>query len=558
MPSDRGFIEAPELGAGDYRSFGPVDSRTLVWIIAQLHLWFAAFVLAIPIFVVIAEALGMITKKRRYDRMAYEFLKVSLTAYSFTALSGGIFTIALFLFYPGLMDYMTKIFGDTAVFYLLFIFLENAALYSYYYGWKKMTRGFKKRLHLAIGIVLNIMGTLIMITANAWATFMMTPGGVDKAGIYQASLWSAVNNPLWNAMNLHRFIANIAYGGSIVAAYAAYRFLTSSTREEKARYDWMGYTASYIAVIALLPLPFAGYWLTSEIYAYSQQMGITLMGGLFGWIFVIQAVIIGALFLSINYYLWCGLERSSGGERYTPYIKYLGLVVLVSFLVWFTPHTLVLTPQEAAALGGGYHPILGPLGLMPAKNTAVNILILATYLSFILFRRANREARVSWANYACGAQAAIIAAAVINIVFLGVYYGYYTNSVYKVASSVPQVMTTLVVLVVCSLIEYFTYRNSRAVGPLRWGSVSGRSQYALFMLAVSFTWLMGLMGFVRSGIRRHWHVYSVVRDNSPEAITPTIGYAAEVVSIATVIFMVIIVFIFRINTEKDARAGGGP
>ena len=554
---ERRRIKPPELTEKDYRTLGPVKGRTTGWFLAQLHLWFAAFVLAVPIFVVISEALGMITGNERYDRMAYEFLKVSMTAYSFTAISGILFALALFFFYPGLMKYMTKIFEDTYVFYVLFIFLENAALYSYYYGWKKMRRGAKKKLHLAVGIWLNIMGTLIMITANAWATFMMTPGGVDVAGIFSGGVWAAINNPLWHPMNLHRFVANIAYGGSIVAAYAAYMFLSAKTRRERAHYDWMGYTASYIAVASLLPLPFAGYWLTAEIYAYSQQMGITLMGGLFGWVFVIQAVIIGTLFLSINYYLWCAMERNPGGARYTVYIKYLGLIILASFLVWFTPHTLILTQAELMALGGPYHPILGPLGLMPAKNIAVNILIIATYISFLLYRRSGRRlpANTSRSELLGNLQLAIILSGAANIIIIGIYYGYFTNSVYKVASSVPQVMTTLCVIALTSGIEYYRYKDVKAGKRFGWGRVPERSQYALILLAVSFTWLMGLMGFVRSAIRQHWHVFSVVRDASTEAYTPTIAYAAQVVSVATIIFISLMVLIFRLNRNsgEDTR-----
>jgi hypothetical protein len=55
---------------------------------------------------------------------------------------------------------------------------------------------------------------------------------------------------------------------------------------------------------------------------------------------------------------------------------------------------------------------------------------------------------------------------------------------------------------------------------------------------------MGLMGFIRSAIRQHWHVYTVFRDNSPDAFTPTIGYATRIVSIGVIIFMAIVIFIF--------------
>jgi hypothetical protein len=71
-----------------------------------------------------------------------------------------------------------------------------------------------------------------------------------------------------------------------------------------------------------------------------------------------------------------------------------------------------------------------------------------------------------------------------------------------------------------------------------------RSQYAIFVLAVTFTWLMGLMGFARSGIRQHWHVWEVVRDTSEYAATPALGYAANMISICVVIFLGMVAFIF--------------
>jgi cytochrome bd-type quinol oxidase subunit 1 len=548
------YPPAPRLKPADYPQTGWINARVAVWLIAQLHLWFAAFVLAVPIFVFIIEAIGVATKNERYDAMAYEFIRVSLAAFSVTAISGGVFALALIYFYPDLMRYMARIFGPTMILYAILFLAENVLLYIYYYGWKKMKSGSLKRVHLAVGLLLNVAGTSIMFVANAWAGFMMSPAGVTEAGVFDGNLWHAVSNHLWSPLNLHRFIANIAFGGSIVGAYAAYRFLSARSTEDRAHYDWMGYTANFIAVTALLPLPFAGYWLTAEIYAYSQQMGITVMGGVFAWLFIVQAVVIGALFLSANYYLWLGMTRSRGAYRYTGYIKYIGLAITVCFLVWFTPHTLILKPWEAKALGGQYHPLLAPLGLMPAKNTAVNIMIMFTFLSFMLYRRANKVPTVSWAPYANALHAAVFTAAAVNIVILGVYYGYFTNTVYKVASSVPQVLSTLTVIVACTVIDAFMYRGAREVGPVEWGKMPPRSQYSLVLLAVSFTWLMGLMGFIRSALRQHWHVYTVFRDSSPDAFTPTIGYAAKVVTVGSIIFMAMVVFIFWLS-QKTGKSG---
>jgi hypothetical protein len=277
------------------------------------------------------------------------------------------------------------------------------------------------------------------------------------------------------------------------------------------------------------------------------------MGGIFAWLFIIQAVLIGVLFLAANYYLWCGMGRSEGAVRYNRYVKYLAIVIVGAFLVWFTPHTLVLTNAELKILGGPYHKYLGPLGIMPAKNTAVNLMIVATTLSFLIYRRANKVPVVSWTAAGNAVLVAIFAAGVLNIFFLGIYHGYFTNTVYKVAASIPQVLTTLVLIVVSFALDSAMYRGAREVAPLRWGRMPDRSQYALFLLAVAFTWLMGLMGYIRSGIRQHWHVVDIMRDASTEAFTPTLGYAANVVSVGTIIFLAMVLFVFWLSQVGAAK-----
>jgi cytochrome bd ubiquinol oxidase subunit I len=74
---------------------------------------------------------------------------------------------------------------------------------------------------------------------------------------------------------------------------------------------------------------------------------------------------------------------------------------------------------------------------------------------------------------------------------------------------------------------------------------------------VTFTWLMGLMGFARSGIRQHWHVYGVLRDTSAEAVTPALGYAANVITVVTLAFFALVMFIFWLGGlgEKGSPEG---
>lgn len=547
-------VPAPNLQEFDYPIVLGLNSRVTVWLVAQLHLYFGAFVLAVPIFVLIIEGIGVATKDERYDKMAYEFIKISITAYSLTALLGGLLTFVLMAMYPDLFRYLFSVFDASMLFYALIFFGESACLYIYYYGWHRFDTGFKKWAHMSLGLLLNGFGMTLMVLSNSWTSFMMSPTGLDETGALAGTIWAAMRNHLWNPINLHRFIANIVFGGGIVGAYAAYKFLSSTTDEEKGYYDWMGYIANIIAISALLPLSFAGYWFMAEIYAFSQQMGIMAMGGPLAWLFIIQAVLIGVLFLSENYYLWCGMSRVDSEEKDSKLIPLIAFIVAVCFLVWLTPHSIIATNAEKVAMGGAYHPGLGRLGIMPAKNTAVNYLIVFTFLSFILYRRRGREPVVSWAKTGNIVITAIFVMACLNILGAGIY-GYIVPNSYKIGASVPQVASTLSVLIVVMIIDIFMYKGAKSIGTIRWGTVPARSQYALIMLAVAFTWLMGLMGYVRSAMRQDWHVYGVVRDRSVDAYIPAIGSAMNIVSVSVIIFMLLVVFVFwvaQLGSKKKA------
>ena len=524
-----------------YRSFPLVGSRLAVWGIAQLHLNFAAFILGVPIFAVIIEIMGWRTGEARYDWLAHEFVKLIFAAFSATALLGALLLFLFVGYYPKFWAYMSGIFYPTFGVYAALFFLETFTVYLWYYGWDWLS-GSRKWIHVSLGVLSNLFGTAILFVSNAWVTFMTSPGGIDEAGNLK-SLWGAINNYTWMPLNIHRLLANIVFGGTIAAAYAAFRFLSAKTDEERARYDWMGYVGNFVAISALMILPFAGYYLGREIYAFNQTMGITMMGGFMSWLWVVQAILIGVLFIGSNYYLWLGMERIPGSERYRKYIPYLIIVLAAGFIVWATPRSIPVTLQEARAMGGTHHPVLGFLGVMSAKNTAVNLMILTTFLSYLLYRRANRISVKPWAGTGMAAQWILLVIAAAIVTFYGVY-GYFVESIVRIGFSVYQVLSVLGAIVLIMAIDIPMFRGARSTGAIRWGKIAPRSQYVLILLAVTFAWLMGLMGFARSGVRQHWHVYGVMRDTSPDAVTPALGYAANVITVVTAVFFAFVLFIF--------------
>src|SRR6266508_157728 len=543
-----------------YRDFPRIGSRTAVCIAAEIHLMFSAFVLGVPMFAVVTELIGIVGKEARYDRLSKEFTRLLLVAYSATAIWGAVLTFFLATLYPRFFAYLTAIFGPSMWAYAGLFFFESFTLYLYYYGWDRWKQGRAKLGHWTLGILLNVWGTIVMFIANAWLTYMMSPPrditpATDPSTI---KLWHAIANATWMPINVHRLIANVVFGGAIVGAYASYRFLAATTEAERAHYDWMGYVGNFIAISALIVLPFACYWLGREVYQYDQSMGITMMGGFMSWLWVIQAFLIAVLFLAGNYYLWVGMGRIPGAERYRPYTKWLLVVLVLGALVWGTPHTMIADSRELAAMGGSHHPLLGALGVMSAKNTAVNLMILATFLSFLLYRRANIRPVVPWAKTGTRIQAAMFVIAAAIVLFFGIR-GYFVEAIVRIGYSVYQVGAVLACIVFVTLIDVLMARGAQSLGAIQWGKMPPRSQYALFILAVTFTWLMGLMGFARSGIRQYWHVWQVMQDTSKYSATPALGYASKMISLCVLIFLSLVAFVFWLGglAEKSTFVATG-
>ena len=690
---------APALAqeANVYRQFLGLDSRRLVWFLAQMHLFFGAFVLGVPLFAVIVEIVGWRKNDARFDKLAYEFTSLLSIAYATTAAFGGLLAFALFTLYPTFMGYMAGVFKDVMFVYALLFFAETFLLYLYYYGWNWLqgrapfsrplrwvlkglgtialvagatlffglwgpemrgdTRSFivllyflplavglyiikdRKSTHVFIGILLNLAGTAIMQAANSWVGFMMSPAGVDAAGAITGTVWQAFENVLATPIAIHRMLGNLAFGGLVAGSYAAVKFIGSKTAEEKAHYDWMGYISNFVAIIALIPLPFAGYYLGREIYSYSAIMGNNMMGGDFSWTFIIQAMLVGSLFLISNYYLWSGMTRIPGAERYYKYIKYILGLLIISFAIWLTPHNLPLTGQEVGQMGGSqYHPTLKFLGLMPAKNAVVNLIILSTFISFMLYRRGNKSRLVpisqqgrlpriviSLAGLAALAIvgqyalnlytmdpaeldlpadrvryfqtvayllffecAAIVVVVVLALKDLGklaqviyvavtafnvvIFLGVYGFVVMEQASpflrnvAVAQFLQLISCLILVSAIDVFLFRGATEIGQLRWGKMSVRSQYALLLLTFIITMNMGLMGFIRSGLRGDWHIFGVMRDTSEWGFTPSNFVMTQTVGFAVLVFMIGVAFMFWLGgiaakhhepaqDASDARTG---
>lgn len=469
LSAAQGYAQVPE--AVPY-SIPGIENRSLVWIAAQMHILFGAFILGAPIFVVISEWIGMRKRDPRYDRLAKEVTKVTAILYSMTALTGGLFILFLVGLYPSLTTFMVShFFPIFAVIYPLLFIAETLVLYLYWYTWDSLTDE-KKGRHVAIGVLLNIIGLTTLFVIDAPTSFMNTP----PHPLETATLWQSIYNYSWMPLNLHRTIGNITFGGFITGLIAAYMYMFSKTDEERAYYDWMGFVGNLIGVGALLFLPLAGYILAAEFFEFDASIGPYMMADQLSMYFEMQGAMVGLIFTASNLYIWLSMKRITGIEK----LKILGIpsvtivkigfaVILLGNAIWMTPHgfsATQATATDALELPSDW----GFLALMPAKNTAAGLIVFVTIINYIIYNRAIRR------------------------------------------------------------------------GTIQWGKINFMSQFVLIFLAFSAIWTMGLMGTVRSLVRKYFHVYILFPDYTPESYTPTLSHTSILVTGMTLAFFGVVSF----------------
>jgi len=277
-------------------------------------------------------------------------------------------------------------------------------------------------------------------------------------------------------------------------------------------------------------------------------------------------------------------------------------------------------------VGGQYHPTLKYLGLMSGKNAVVNFIILSTFLSFLLYRRANKGDGMPFSQQGIGAKLILgsvagvclsilgwyalslfrldpasmdlspekaryfllpavllliqmagivvtvgltffdrgkiaqflyIGLAVLSAVFILGIYGYKVMAVanpFLRNVAVAQWMILMTTLLFVATIDIFLFRRAPIIGELKWGQIPAYSQYVLIFLCIWIVQLIGLMGFVRSGLRENWHIYAVLKDTSPGAWTPDNFLMAKMVSICVILFLGIVSFLFWLSQDRGAKS----
>ena len=529
-------------------NFPYAGNRTGVWVVANLHILFAAFILGAPIFAVVAEWLGYKNNDPKYDRLAKEVIKVTVILYSMTALTGGLFIFVLLATYPDFSTWLIQhFFLVFAVIYPLLFILETIILYTYFYSWDSM-KGAKKGRHIALGVLLNIVGTVTLFVIDGPTAFMNTPAkaaeGVSLVEfVANAGLWDKMANYSWMPLNLHRLVGNVTFGGFIAGLIAAYMYMGSKTDEERSYYDWMGFVGNMIGVGALLLLPFMGYLLAYELCDYDASICPYMMADQLSMFFEMQGAMIGLIFLASNYYIWLSLKRIEGVEQ----IRISGFVALAVLLM---PAVMgfawkMFPPPEWQSLL-----FLAGIVLVPAILGRIPGLSNFTVSAFTMIK------------------IGFLMIVVADAIWMTPHGFVPTQGLATHDLELPEWAEELALmpaknaaaftLVFLTVVNYIMYNRAIKRGTIIWGKIDFASQFVLIFLAFSAIWTMGLMGTVRSLTRKYFHVYNLVPDFTPEAFTPTLAYSAWWITGVTIVFYVVVSFAIIVTLKPGAARAAEP
>src|SRR3972149_3786413 len=589
--------------------FPYLGNRVAVWVVAQLHILFAAFILGAPVFVVISEWLGVRQNDPRYDRLAKEVTKVTAILYSMTALTGGFFVLVLVVLYPNLTAWLfNHFFPIMAITYPLLFIAETIVLSLYWYTWDTL-KGEKKGRHLAIGVLLNLIGIVTLFVIDAPTAFMNTPvKATEELGMSlrdyvetTATFWDKVNNFSWMPLNFHRLVGNITFGGFITGLIAAYMYMGSKTEEEKAYYDWMGFVGNFIGIGALLFLPLAGYVYGSEFYDYDASIGPYMMGDQLSMYVEMQGGMVGLIFLASAYYIWLSLKRIEIQDYSATVTKRLVAGVLsrlVPGLGQFYNRQWVKGLAFLATQAAGLRAIF--YSVAPHWEEGLGLLLLLFLFPIaIQIASSSHALRYGQAEAPAGGFlvlpvrlfAALLLGleklclkrreGVIKLAFVVLLFGNaiwmtphafvgsvsaLTDGTYEEVSLpgewdflalMPAKNSAAASMVLMILLSFILYTRAIRRGRIQWGKIDFSSQFALIFLAFSAIWTMGLMGVVRSSLRKYFHIYDLVPDLSPDSFTPTLADASILITILTVVFfgIVSLAIWLAIGTAKDKVRG---
>ena len=198
-------------------------ARTQMAISLMFHILFAIAGMAMPVLMVVSEALWLRTGRQLYLDLTRRWAKGTAILFAVGAVSGTVLSFELGLLWPKFMEHAGAIIGMPFSLEGFAFFTEAIFLGIYLYGWDRVP----PRAHWWAGVVVAVSGGLsavFVVAANAW---MNTPTGFDLVDgqITNIDPVAAMMSPAALPQALHMLLAAYAAVGFAVAGIHAFVLL---------------------------------------------------------------------------------------------------------------------------------------------------------------------------------------------------------------------------------------------------------------------------------------------------------------------------------------------
>ena len=191
------------------------------------HIIFAAVGVALPLLMVIAEALWLKTKDGTYRTLAQQWAKGTAILFAVGAVSGTVLSFELGLLWPRFMDFAGAVIGFPFALEGFAFFVEAIFIGVYLYGWERVSPAW----HLFSGVMVSLAGAasaVFVVAVNGW---MNAPTGFRLEGgkAVEIDPIAAMFNSAWVPEAIHMTIA--AYEATAFAVAGVHAFLLQRDRE---------------------------------------------------------------------------------------------------------------------------------------------------------------------------------------------------------------------------------------------------------------------------------------------------------------------------------------
>ena len=223
----------------------------------SFHILFPAFSVGLATFLMIFEALWLITKKDKYLAIVKFWTKVFALTFGMGVVSGIVMEFQLGTNWAGFSQKVGPVLGSLFTYEVLTaFFIEAGALGIMIFGWGKIN----KYVHFSANFVIFVGVTLSafwILSANSW---MQTPSGVSFAhGEFVINSWyDVIFNPSVIPRFIHMLIASYLSTLLVILGVSCYYILKGKS------YDFAK-TCIKFSVVSILLLSFSQIYVGDEV-----------------------------------------------------------------------------------------------------------------------------------------------------------------------------------------------------------------------------------------------------------------------------------------------------